>query len=69
MTYVRGMGYVKDRPLEPPEQEVMLCPRCDEEVTVIEDKRERSIECSQCGECLAAFDWDAEAERRAERDW
>ena len=39
------------------------CPQCGGPLT--EDKRERSVECEECG-YSDGFDWDTEAERRAE---
>jgi hypothetical protein len=33
-----------------------------------EDKRERSVECPECG-YADGFDWDAAAEAAAERAW
>lgn len=43
---------------EPPE-----CPECG--APMDEDKHERCVECPECG-YADGFDWDAEAERRAE---
>jgi transposase len=48
-------------PPEPPE--VDECPQCGE--ALIEDKVQREVECPECG-YSNGYDWDAEAERRAE---
>ncbi|MEJ7804102.1 MAG: hypothetical protein WKH68_12155 [Candidatus Limnocylindria bacterium] len=47
------------------EAEDAECPKC--ESTLDEDKHERSVECTN-PDCdyAAGYDWDAEAERRAE---
>lgn len=66
MTVIPGMGYFPDRPLNPPEPpDYAFCEVCDDEVPVIEDTHERTVACAECGEILDAFDWEAEAERRA----
>lgn len=40
------------------------CPNCGSGA-VVEDRRDRTVDCEDCG-WHDEFDWDAEAERRAE---
>lgn len=57
-------GY--DAWLEKPYQEradESECPECG--CGMLVDRRERTVECTECG-YSDGFDWDAEAERRAE---
>jgi hypothetical protein len=64
------LGDYRLDPPEPPEAPPWAedgCPECGS-ADVVEDKHERVVECVDCGHVLAAFDWDAVAEARAERD-
>lgn len=48
---------------EPPD-DLPECPQCGE-LALREDRTERSVTCEDCG-YWDGFDWDAEAERRAD---